>query len=238
MGWTPNPEQRAALIRARALAQVLRDGGTKWNAIADRLTADGYPTMNGGPWTYKIVQRLVTNPPPAGPSTVYATRHWRVADRRGPAKLLKCAHCAGRGTDKQARDWARLHDRDGVDPQDYIPLCRKCHNAYDPTMGHHAPHTEEARAKISASKRRYYGTDERDALARLNPGQPLPRVGANKHNSGKTQCPQEHEYTPSNTYVDKRGYRYCIKCTRERTRLWRAARKAEREAGGADGPQG
>lgn len=233
MGWIPTPEQRAALIRARALAQVMRDGGTKWNAIADRLTADGYPTMNGAPWRYEMVQRLVRNPPPAAPSMDYTARHWRVQDRRGPARLLKCVHCAERGTDKQARDWACLHDRDGGDPQDYIPLCRKCHHAYDPTMGHHAPHTEETRAKLRASGRRRYGTDEREALARQNPGQPLPRVGANKHNSDKTQCPQEHEYTPANTYVDKRGYRYCIKCTRERTRLWRAEQRKKKETGEA-----
>lgn len=228
MGWTPTPEQRAGLIRARALAQVMRDGGAKWNAIADRLTAEGYPTMNGAPWRYEMVQRLVRNPPPAAPSADYGTRHWRVADRRGSAKLYKCVHCAEGGTDKQARDWACLHDRDGVDPADYIPLCRKCHNAYDPTMGHHAPHTEEAKAKMSASLRQHYGTDEREALARLNPDQPLPRVGANKHNADKTSCPQEHEYDEKNTYIAPDGSRNCIKCRRERTQQWRAAQREKK----------
>ena len=230
MGWTPTPEQRAALTRARDLAREMRDGGIAWKLIADRLTADGYPTMRGGPWTYQMVQRLVRNPPPAGPSKDYGTCHWRVADRRGPAKLLKCVHCAARGTDKQARDWACLHGRDGVDPQDYIPLCRKCHMAYDPLSGHRVPHTAEARAKMSEAVRRHYGTDEREALARLNPDQPLPRVGANEHNSGKTACPANHEYDEENTYIAADGSRHCKKCSRQRTREWRAAQREKRIA--------
>jgi Recombinase len=153
MGWTPTPEQREALIRARDLTRMLRDGSVSWKLIADRLTADGYPTMRGGPWTYQMVQRLLRNPPPAGPSDDYGTRHWRVADRRGSARLLKCVHCADLGTGKQAYDWACLHGRDGVDPMDYIPLCRKCHIAYDGS-GHHTPHTEESKAKMSKAVRR------------------------------------------------------------------------------------
>lgn len=32
----------------------------------------------------------------------------------------------------------------------------------------------------------------------------------------KTHCPQNHEYTPDNTYTDKNGYRHCRTCRRER----------------------
>lgn len=32
----------------------------------------------------------------------------------------------------------------------------------------------------------------------------------------KTHCPQSHEYTPENTYVDKRGSRNCRACRREK----------------------
>jgi hypothetical protein len=152
MGWTPDPEQRAALIRARDLAHQMRDDRATWKAIADRLTADGYPTMHGTPWTYQMVQRLVRNPPPAERETAYSTRHWRNRDRRGAAKLLKCVHCAEKGIDKQARDWAHVHGTDPEDVMNYIPLCRKCHMAYDPRSGHRVPHTAEARAKMSASR--------------------------------------------------------------------------------------
>lgn len=227
MGWTPTPEQREALIRARQLVGELREGSVTWKAIADKLTADGYPTMHGAPWSYKIVQRLLINPPPAEPSANYATRHWRVADRRGSAKLLKCAHCAERGTDKQAYDWARLHDRDGMDPRDYIPLCRKCHIAFDGS-GHHQSHTEEARAKMSAAGRRRYGTDEKEALARANPDAELPRVGANPHNANKKNCPQDHEYNEENTYIASDGSRHCKKCARERTREWQAKEREKK----------
>ena len=89
--------------------------------------------------------------------TAYATRHWRVRERRGPANLQKCTHCAERGIDKQAFDWACLHDRDGEDPQDYIPLCRQCHIAYDGS-GHRTPHTEETKALLSQKNRGYEHT--------------------------------------------------------------------------------
>lgn len=37
-------------------------------------------------------------------------------------------------------------------------------------------------------------------------------------NSRKTHCPQQHEYTTANTYIDKRGKRYCRACQRDRMR--------------------
>lgn len=91
--------------------------------------------------------------------TAYATRHWRVRERRGPAKLLKCVLCAANGTDAQARDWACLHGRDGEDPMDYIPLCRKCHIAYDGS-GHRVPHSEETKALLSEKNTGYVHTPE------------------------------------------------------------------------------
>lgn len=230
MGWRPTPDQRAALVRAHELASQMRDSGTGPTAIAERLTADGYPTMHGTPWTYQMVQRLLRKPPPADPTTAHSTRHWRLAEHRGPAKLLKCVDCAANGIDKYARDWSHRHGTDPEEVMNYDPRCRKCHNAYDPTMGHHRPHTEEAKAKMSASLRQHYGTDEREALARLNPGQPLPPVGANKHNSGKTTCPANHEYDEENTYIAADGSRHCKKCSRQRTREWQAAQREKRIA--------
>lgn len=98
--------------------------------------------------------------PPGGTAvTAYSTRHWRVREQRGPAKLLKCVHCAANGTDKQALDWACVHGRDGGDPMDYIPLCRKCHIAYDGS-GHRKPHTKKTKALLGKKNRGYKHTPE------------------------------------------------------------------------------
>src|SRR5581483_1993568 len=43
----------------------------------------------------------------------------------------------------------------------------------------------------------------------------------------KSHCPQGHPYDGENTYVSKRGDRMCRECMRERTREWRARKKAE-----------
>lgn len=44
----------------------------------------------------------------------------------------------------------------------------------------------------------------------------------------KTHCPQGHAYEGSNVYIDKRGARHCMTCTRERTKAWQAKQKEER----------
>lgn len=41
----------------------------------------------------------------------------------------------------------------------------------------------------------------------------------------KTHCPQGHAYEGSNVYIDKRGARHCMACTRERTKAWQAKQK-------------
>lgn len=38
-----------------------------------------------------------------------------------------------------------------------------------------------------------------------------------------TRCPQGHEYSTENTYTDKKGYRHCRACARERMRKSRPA---------------
>jgi len=38
----------------------------------------------------------------------------------------------------------------------------------------------------------------------------------------KTRCPQGHDYSADNTYVDKSGYRHCKTCRRERAKRRRA----------------
>ncbi len=42
-------------------------------------------------------------------------------------------------------------------------------------------------------------------------------------NARKTHCLREHEFTKENTYIDKRGSRYCRKCVNIRARKNQAA---------------
>lgn len=49
-------------------------------------------------------------------------------------------------------------------------------------------------------------------------------------NAAKTHCPRNHEYTPENTYVDRKrgGGRQCRACTLDRAaRAWRSRKAAE-----------
>lgn len=43
-------------------------------------------------------------------------------------------------------------------------------------------------------------------------------VGPTAINSLKTECPAGHPYDAENTYVDKRGKRYCNECGRQRSK--------------------
>jgi hypothetical protein len=45
-------------------------------------------------------------------------------------------------------------------------------------------------------------------------------------NRAKTHCPSGHEYTPENTYLNRRGHRFCRACNNNRSRRGYAARKA------------
>ena len=61
----------------------------------------------------------------SGEDLGYFGCHRRVRTQRGPAKNQTC-EC---GT--QARHWAHIHDTDPADPQNYLPMCQKCHWEYD-----------------------------------------------------------------------------------------------------------
>jgi len=57
----------------------------------------------------------------------YNNVHKRMARHRGKASLQQCVECGG-----VAAHWARLNDTDGLDIwNDYVPMCIKCHRAYD-----------------------------------------------------------------------------------------------------------
>jgi hypothetical protein len=44
-------------------------------------------------------------------------------------------------------------------------------------------------------------------------------------NTRKATCPQRHTYDAENTYIDRRGYRACKRCSRANTIAWRNARR-------------
>ena len=44
----------------------------------------------------------------------------------------------------------------------------------------------------------------------------------NNPNNNKTHCPQGHEYSGSNLYINSKGHRYCRTCHRESTRKRRS----------------
>jgi len=44
-------------------------------------------------------------------------------------------------------------------------------------------------------------------------------------NAKKTFCKRGHEFTPENTYVDRKGYRNCRKCTALHSQAWRKGEK-------------
>jgi hypothetical protein len=49
-------------------------------------------------------------------------------------------------------------------------------------------------------------------------------------NARKTRCPQGHEYTPENTYIQPGGGRICRTCLREYGRRWKARKRMEAAA--------
>jgi hypothetical protein len=56
-------------------------------------------------------------------------------------------------------------------------------------------------------------------------------VERGRHGSAvKTHCPEGHAYDEANTYTDKRGYRHCRTCRRDRERVrYRRLRRLESE---------
>lgn len=58
----------------------------------------------------------------------------------------------------------------------------------------------------------FYGTHARNMQDKADHG--------TDHNTAKTHCPENHEYTPENTLVNKAGGRVCLTCKRERGLEW------------------
>lgn len=64
----------------------------------------------------------------------------------------------------------------------------------------------------------YWGTSSQNGHDRVRNG---------RHNGArKTHCPQGHEYTPENTYTQRKGSRQCRICLVAAKRKWRGSRRA------------
>jgi hypothetical protein len=81
----------------------------------------------------------------------YDRRHNRVRRVRGKASAHPCAGACGGAN--QAVGWATMHDRDGEDPEDYLPLCGRCHHDYDDR----SPRLREAQLALPAASRIGHG---------------------------------------------------------------------------------
>lgn len=101
----------------------------------------------------------------------YSTIHKRVYRARGIAASYKCEFCP-----EQALDWAWIHGKEGS-PEDFMPLCRKCHVDYDGvaqksidtrhrngTLAHTDQWREAARARV-LERYEKISAEERSATA-------------------------------------------------------------------------
>lgn len=62
-----------------------------------------------------------------GDDVSYRRLHKWVEDHRGSASEFPCDHCG----EAQAEDWANISHEYQRELDDYMPLCKKCHAAYD-----------------------------------------------------------------------------------------------------------
>src|SRR6266404_6445547 len=137
---------------------------------------------------------------PFGPpmrSTSYSARHKRVVRNRGRAADQQCSRCSDPAT-----DWAQRRGTDGENPEDYDPLCRSCHIAYDELISKRRPvaWTDEMRQEWSERSSRLWNDPEYRAKRPVA----KPR-NHGPHNRDKEECPEGHRYTEQNTYIGRRG---------------------------------
>lgn len=164
----------------------------------------------------------------AAKGITYMGAHQRVRRVKGAAKLNACDFCSS-----QASDWALRADaelkRSGFtsrgtfetwseNPNDYRPLCRKCHKKYDAHVRHFGACAEGCTnpehfptAKVPAVRRAPKPPRALKDKTVCNNGHPLSREGATRvrKHDGRTEC---------------------VECARERTRRFRSKTKLGRVA--------
>ena len=120
-----------------------------------------------------------------------SNEYWRLHDlvrrTRGKARTHSCEHCGG-----PALEWATIHEHDGKDPMaDYMPLCRKCHAAYDGlaaviskaragvSRGPHKPETKEKMREAALRRWRTITPEQRaEVVEHMSAGQRRRRQSA------------------------------------------------------------
>lgn len=96
-------------------------------------------------------------------------------------------------------------------------LDHACHDPEVCKLGVKCPHRRCAEwSHLQLSNRKNNSSHERSNGGRL----------AAARQRAKTHCPQGHEYTPENTYYDRRGRRYCRECGRWATREYHRRKAA------------
>lgn len=89
------------------------------------------------------------NPRWTGDDAGYETRHKRV--RRGRKKATGCYNrqLGLRDCTSTIYQWSQVHGSDGLDPLDYVELCKSCHNRYDGTGEHGSLGSKQPRAVLT-----------------------------------------------------------------------------------------
>ena len=89
-----------------------------------------------------------------GDQITHKAMHTRVIRVRGAARTHRCLFCAEGDRIVPALDWAQLHEANGLDIADYVPLCRRCHLRYDLAAGARTPEKLSAAAVVGWVARR------------------------------------------------------------------------------------
>jgi len=124
-------ELSAKYLGGESICMLATERGATYNAVRNALLRCGtalrppHATLSrrGG------TARGSTNGSWSGDQASYNTRHQRVKRARGKANG-PCSHCHTMEAVYRF-EWAQLHGTTGLNPQDYIALCRLCHEEYD-----------------------------------------------------------------------------------------------------------
>lgn len=81
----------------------------------------------------------------------------------------------------------------------------------NPANNHWAPGETEEEVRANSGNL-FYGTHAKNMQDKREHG--------TDHNTAKVKCPEGHDYTPENTFVNKAGSRVCLTCKRERGLEW------------------
>ncbi|XBA13391.1 hypothetical protein SEA_XENIA2_64 [Gordonia phage Xenia2] len=113
-----------------------------------------------------------------GDKPTFGAMHQRLRREFGPARDYLCNDCDG-----LAKEWSKIHDREGYDLDDYEPRCGPCHAKYDYDIVHNPEvvtrrqetrkgyrHSEETKKKIGESRKRFNENSKTTVLLKRKTG--------------------------------------------------------------------